>query len=344
MELFRHPLVLLWAVLGMGLALLAFYIGHLRHQKLMRALGDASLIEDLLPPETKGRRRLKNFLLLSALALAFLAWAGPQWGVELMSSEMMTNHIVIAVDTSYSMLARDIKPSRLENAKRMLQTLIDQLGGYRIGIAAFSGKAYIQCPITTDPDALKYFVAQMEAGMLPEQGTNLSDAVNLSSAMLGRYPGRKALILLTDGEDHSKELDKAVKNAEAAGVSIFAVGIGSPDGDLIPVETLNGPVEYRKSREGKTVVSKLGEQTLINLAAQTGGAYVRYTDPDSVTAALYKSVQDLGSSKWKARSRSIYKNRYQFPLFLALLLLLIEFLIPEAGRAPLRVPKPGLKK
>lgn len=344
MELFRHPLVLLWAVLGLGLALLAYYIGYLRRQKLLRLLGDAELIEELVPPETRQRRRLKNFLLLSALGLSFLAWAGPQWGVELLSSEMMTNHIVIAVDTSYSMLARDIKPSRLENAKRMLQTLIDQLGGYRIGIAAFSGKAYIQCPITTDPDALKYFVAQMQAGMLPEQGTNLADAVNLSAAMLAKYPGRKALILLTDGEDHSKELADSVKNCEAAGVSILAVGIGSPDGDLIPIQNSNGSMEYRKNREGKTVVSKLGEQTLMELAGKTGGTYVRYTDPDAVTAALYKSVQELGASKWKARSRSAYKNRYQFPLFLALLLLLIEFLIPEAGRAPLRVPGLGVKK
>ncbi|HOX22263.1 MAG TPA: VWA domain-containing protein [Elusimicrobiales bacterium] len=335
MELFRNPLVLLWGLFGIAGALLVFYLGYRRRQALLCSLGDPDLIAALTPPETAQRRRLKNLLLLGSLVLLFLAWAAPQWGMELLSSEMMTNHVVIAVDTSYSMQARDIKPSRLENAKRMLQTLIEQLNGYRIGIVAFSGKAYIQCPVTTDADALKYFVSQMQAGMLPEQGTDITDAVSLSASMLGKYPGRKALILLTDGENHSKGLEDALKTAESSGVSIFTVGIGSPEGDLIPMQEGG---EYRKNREGKTVVSKLDEKTLMDMSAGTGGAYVRYTDPDSVTAALYKAVQELGSSKWKARARSIYKNRYQIPLFLGLLLLLIEFLIPEAGRARLRVP------
>ncbi|NLO90537.1 MAG: VWA domain-containing protein [Elusimicrobia bacterium] len=342
MDLFRNPIVLLWTALALGVALLAWYAGHRRRQLLMAALGDPELIAELCPPGINRRRKLKNFLLLGALALSFLAWAGPQWGVELVSSEMMTNHIIIAVDTSYSMLARDIKPSRLENAKRMLRALVDQLGGYRVGIIAFSGQAYVQCPITTDPDALKYFISSLEAGMLPEQGTNISDAVGLASGMLAKYPGHKGLILLTDGEDHSKNMEQALKTAEETGISILAVGIGSPEGDLIPVQNASGAVEYRKNKDGKTVVSKLGEKELMDMAYKTKGVYVRYTDPDSVTASLYRAVQDLGSSKWKSRAATAYKNRYQWPLLLALLLLLIEFLIPETGAAPLRLrgPKP----
>jgi len=325
MEFFRNSHILIWfAVAACAVAVTLVFLRKKR-ETVLAAIGESPLLARLLPSETASRRALKTVLFLTALGLMFIAWAGPQWGVEFVTGEAQMAHAVIAVDTSYSMLARDLKPDRLENAKQMLSMLIGDMTGFRIGIVAFSGDAYIQCPITTDADALKYFVSVMKAGQLPKPGTDIASAITLSAKMLARYGGHKALILLTDGEDHGKDLDAAAQAAADADISIFPVGIGSPEGDLIP----DGAQQYRKDKEGKTIVSKLGEKTLMELAARTGGTYVRYSTPEAVATALLKNFGGMDRGKLQSRARLNYKNRYQWPLFLAVLLLLLEMLIPE---------------
>jgi len=330
MELFAKPVVLIWLALGVcGLAFLLAH-GRGRRKKYVSLLGSPATLARLSPAETEQLRRWKGFILLAAAVLLFLAWAGPQWGVETSARASGAQHAVIAIDTSLSMLARDIKPNRLENAKNMLSMLIDQLSGWRVGVEAFSGAAYVQCPITTDAEALKYFVSTVKAGMLPEQGTSITDAVSLGTEMLSKYPGRKALIILTDGEDRSSGLKDAAKAAADSGVSVFAVGIGKPEGDLIPLAMqANAVSEYKKDKEGRPVVTKLGEKTLLDLAAATGGAYVRYTSPEAVASELAGQLKKADTIKWKARAHTRYKNRFQFPLLFAVLALLIEFLMPE---------------
>ncbi|MDD2772826.1 MAG: VWA domain-containing protein [Elusimicrobiales bacterium] len=336
MELFSHPLTVAWGLLGVAAAVAAHLFSRARRAALLAALGRTQTLARLIPGEAAARRALKAWLFISALAAAFIALAGPQWGVEFSQSAAGAGQLVVAVDTSWSMLARDVKPSRMENAKLMLKLLIDQTGGYRMGIIAFSGQAYVQCPLTTDPDALKYFLSSVRAGMLPQPGTSLASAVSLADSMLGRYPGKKALILLTDGEDLSGGLKDSVKKAAEAGVAIIAVGIGKPEGEPIPADGGAGAAEYRKDREGRTVVSRLGEKTLLDMAAATGGAYIRYNNPDSVAGEISSQLKKLEKSKWQGKSRVRYKNRYQLPLALALLLLLLELLVPETGEMSLR--------
>jgi Ca-activated chloride channel family protein len=329
MDIFNHPIVLLWGLFGLIAAVLAYLASEARRAKLMAALGDIGTLSRLFPAMAAQRRRLKAWLLFAALALIFIALAGPQWGLETDNGDNSASagHLVIALDTSLSMNARDIQPSRIESAKLMLKLLIEQLGGYRMGIVAFAGKAYVECPLTTDADALKYFLSSVSVDMLPERGTSLESAVTTSAGMLSRYPGHKAVVLLTDGEDHEGKLKEAEKSAADAGVAIIAVGIGKPEGELIPVG--DSGTDYKKDKEGHPVVSKLGEKTLVEMAAATGGAYIRYSDAETASSQIATQLKKLEKLRWQSKSRAHYRNHYRIPLILALLALVLELLIPE---------------
>lgn len=332
MELFRYPIALIASPFAASLVLFLLWYGAKKRRDLLNKIGSADLLLRLIPKETEALRKVKGWLLAGAVFFLALAVSGPQWGVELTASDSSVTHVMIAIDTSLSMLAQDIKPSRIEDAKLMLNILVDQLAGSRIGVVGFSGKAYLQCPITTDQDAIKYFVSSSVPGMYPESGTNLGDAIYLSTRMLAPYPGQKALVLLTDGEDRKDELKEALKVAKEQGITIFTVGIGKPEGDLIPLPLApgqSGQRDFKKDKNGNPVMTRLGEKTLIDIAQQTGGAYFRYTEPESVASAIAKQVQGFEKGKWKSRGRATFKNRYQYPLFIALLLLLLELLVPE---------------
>ncbi|MDT8287329.1 MAG: VWA domain-containing protein, partial [Elusimicrobiales bacterium] len=322
MDLFRYPGLFAWLVLGVG-ALVLFRLAQDKvRAELLSRLARTGL-DRLVPPEELARARRRDGILLSAFALLALSLAGPQWGVELEPVGELSGNVMIAVDTSRSMEARDVKPSRLENAKLMLKALAEDLSSYRIGIIAFSGEAFVQCPLTTDTEAIKYFVNALSTSMLMTQGTEIAGAVETAAAAMERYPGEKTLILITDGEDFSDYMDRAIERAGEANLRIFAVGIGSPEGELIP----DGEGGYRKDSAGRPVVTRLDEKTLIRLARATGGEYIRYTGPENVSSALRRTLSGLELGGAKLKGRSVFKNRYQFTLGAALLLLLIELTV-----------------
>ncbi len=331
MELFRHPLVLAW--LAAAFAALLFFRFKAEESRLAAAgllLGPA--FGRMNAGTAAARRRLRGVLYITALGLAFLAAAGPQWGTELTPVTDLKGNIIIAVDTSLSMAAKDLKPSRLENARLLLGAIAEKFSDYRIGVVAFAGDAYTQCPLTTDQEAISYFASALQPGMLPSQGTDFSAAIETSLAMLSRYGGQKVMVLITDGEDHSTMLDTALTEAVAQNLKIFTVGIGSPEGELIPVKDSAGnTLEYKKDRSGKTVVSRLDEATLMKIASRTGAAYLRYSGPDAAAEDIRKAVSALDLEKAKGKGRNNFKNRYQWPLALALLLLLIELMLMEKG-------------
>ena len=331
MELFRYPLALVWLAAGFALLLL------FRYKAEESRLAAASLIfgasyDRLAAGAPLARRRLRGLLFLAATGLAALAAAGPQWGAELSPVTDLKGNIVIAVDVSLSMGAKDLKPNRLANARLLLGAIAEKFADYRIGVVAFAGNAYVQCPLTTDLDAITYFSSSMTPGMLPSQGTDFSTAIETVLNMLSRYGGQKVMVLVTDGEDHSAGLDTALKGAEEQGLKIFTIGIGSPDGELVPMTDSAGNVmEYKKDKNGKTVVSRMDEGTLIKIASKTGAAYVRYSGPDTAAEEVRSAVSALDLEKIKGKGRSGFKNRYQWPLALALVLLLIELLLMEKG-------------
>lgn len=326
MQLFREPKYLIYMILAVGFLLVSAYFAYRRKKALSAIIMESNLLERLTPPETAFLKRVKTVLFIFAVSLIFIALAMPQWGVRFTSVESRVGQAIIALDASLSMLASDIKPDRMENAKMMFKVLIDRFQGYRMGIIAFSNKPYVQCPVTTDTEALKYFISKVFAGSLPTQGTSLSAPVKLAVDMLADYPGQKALILLTDGEDHNeKELGNVLKQAKKAGIVIFTIGIASPKGGLIP---LDGG-KYKLDGKNNPVVSRLGEDTLIKMAAETEGAYIRYSNVNTVIDELTGQLENLTKTGWRGRIRRVYKNRYQIPLFMAVILLLLDLVIPD---------------
>ncbi|HBA60027.1 MAG TPA: hypothetical protein DCZ92_04255 [Elusimicrobia bacterium] len=331
MELFRYPAAMFW--LAAALAALVFFrvtAEKKRRELALLVFGPAAPRLDAAPGA--GRRLLRDLLMLAALGLAAAAAAGPQWGVELTPVTDLKGNVIIAVDTSLSMAARDLKPSRLENARLLLTSIAEKFADYRIGVVAFSGQAYVQCPLTTDQEAISYFASALSPGMLPAPGTDFAETIETVTKMLSRYGGQKVMVLITDGEDHSKALDLALKAAAEQNLKIFTIGIGTPDGELIPMnDSLGNTMEYKKDKDGKTVVSRMNENTLMKIASQTGAAYLRYTGPDPAAEEIRRAIDSLELEKTKGKGRANFKNRYQWPLALALLLLLIELLLMEKG-------------
>ena len=344
MNLFAHPDALLQMLLAAVLtaAFLLYCRGRKQnalalwiHPRVLQRLADAGLLQ---------RQRWKLAFSLGALAMFFLALAGPQWGVNLVQSQASGTHVIIAVDTSLSMQARDFKPNRMEKAKTLLSNLIDQLPGNRVGILVFSGEPHIQCPLTHDAAAAKMFLNAIRAGMVPQPGTAVGKTIRFAAEILARYPGQKALVLLTDGEDHRTQPLEAAEAAAAEGIHIYPIGIGTAEGEPIPMlDGAGNLLGYKKNKKGETVVSKLAEGDLTKIAEASQGAYYRASDSESEVEEISRAIAQLDKSKFQERSLQRYKNRYQFPLFLGVLFLLIEMLIPETRKSiPLfaRLPPP----
>ncbi len=323
MQLFEQPIYFVYLLGVLAALAVVFWIGAALKSRVISALFGRDAYARL----TEGGDQwstLKLILFFLGIIFLFTALARPQWGLEIVQAQGDFAQTVIAVDVSSSMRARDVHPDRLASAKNMLRMLTSQLPHQRIGLIAFTSQAFIQCPITTDDDALKYFISSLQPDMLPVAGTSLAAPVKLAAHMLSKYPGQKGLILLTDGEDHSpEELKEAQTIAQKEGIRIIAIGIGTPQGELIPLHTdVSGKVlEYKKDREGKTVVTKLDEKSLAELAAATHGMYIKYTNPAQVASQVEEALRSLDRSRSAASSHAGYKNRYQIPLALAIVCL-----------------------
>ena len=329
--MFRNPSYLAWMALALLAAGLARWRGSSRRETITSSLGDAGTLSRLMPPEAAARRAWKFRLRLGALALLFIALSGPQWGVELVTTTASSHQVLIAIDTSLSMTAEDVKPARLQKAKQELSALLDGLKGNRVGLMAFAGETAMVCPLTTDLEAARTILMGLEPGAVPVPGTAIGKAIRAAVATLQRFPGRKSLVVLTDGEDHRSDPLGAAEEAAAAGVRIFAIGIGTPEGEPIPLKDSAGAQleGYKKDRRGSTVVSRLGEATLTQIAARTGGAYFRASPGESESSEIVDRILKTEQSQSVTRTSNQYRNRFLLPLALAFLLLLAELLIPE---------------
>jgi len=333
--LFKSPQFVAWGLAALAAGAGLAYWSDSRRGRLLTRFADPRIFDKLFDPEAAGARRTKTGLLLAALVLFFVALAGPQWGVELVATRARMTQVILAIDTSASMLAEDLKPDRMSKAKNALSVLIDELSGARIGLVAFAGEAFVQCPITTDREALKSLLRGVEVGMIPQPGTAVGKAIGIGRRLLDKYPGHKAIVLLTDGEDHGSHPLMEARAAEKAGVHLFIVGIGTPDGEPIPERDEEGRViGYKKDSKGKTVVTRLGESGLIELAAATRGAYFRASSSDKEVESIIEGIEAIEKSDSRTSSGNRFKNRYRFPLCAGFFLLLFEMLITEIRRKP----------
>lgn len=333
--MFRNPAFLAWMIPALGATIAFFSWGSGRRRALATRLGREETLRRLIAPQAAARRRVKYWLRAAGLAFLFIALAGPQWGVEHAASRSAARSVVIAVDVSASMGAEDVRPNRLERAKTKLALLLDGLKGERVGIVAFAGRAEAVCPITQDLEAAKLILRSLQIGAVPEPGTAIGLALRQAVAQLAQYPGGRAVILLTDGEDHRTDPLGAAEEAAQAGVRVLAVGIGSPEGVPLPLrDPATGEVKgYKKTPSGQTVISRLGEKDLAAMASRTQGGYYRATPGEEDVSEILKTVSKLSAAQGQTGIIHRYKNRFVYPLALAFLLLLAELLLPPLPKA-----------
>jgi Ca-activated chloride channel homolog len=308
------------------LALLFVFI--LRWKKVtIRRIGDERLVKKLMQNYSPLRFFIKFLIAVLAFAAIIIGAANPQEPGKSENVNRSGVDVVIALDVSKSMLATDVKPSRLEKAKQLLTKLLDKLQNDRVGIVLFAGRAYMQMPLTIDHGAAKMYILDASPEAVPTQGTVIAEALQMANAAFNSKEKKyKTILLISDGEDHDPNADKVAKSLAQDGVVINTVGIGSPEGTtIIDPETK----EIKKDAQGQTVISKLNEAELQQLSYETNGTYLRL---DNMDDALITLSQQIDSIEKKALSDSEYidyNSYFQYLLGVALIFLLIEFFLPE---------------
>ena len=327
---FARPeyLYLLWGVP----LLAAFFVWSLRNRRRrLETFVSAGLAPQLSKDFSRGRAVLRAMLLFGFFTFSILALARPQWGARLETVRRHGVDIVAALDTSYSMQAEDIAPSRLEKAKSEIRTLLEKLKGDRFGLVTFAGIAVVQCPLTLDYGAARLFLDVINTDIIPEPGTALASAIETAiSAFNAKERKYKVLIIFTDGEDLEGKVDPAVGQAREAGIIIYTVGVGTAEGKPIPVRDEKGDVvEYRKDADGQIVVSRLDETALARIAAETGGRYYRATTSESELDAMYEEISGMEKKELESRLFQSFEDQFQYPLAAAVLCLAAECWISD---------------
>jgi len=305
-----------------------------RRRRAMGSFADPALVGALIVGMSERRRRFKTGALFFAVVFMVLALAAPKLGYHWQRVAREGIDIVIAIDTSKSMLARDVKPDRIERAKMEVRELIDTLQGDRVALVAFAGSSYILCPLTLDYAAVEMFLKVVKVGVVPLGGTDIGGAIEQAIRIFqGDERKHRALIVLSDGEDHGAKVEAVAEEAKKLGVKIFSVGIGSKSGELIPVESEKGQKAYLKDKEGKVVQTQLKENTLEQIALMTGGTYVYPSAGRFGLVDLYKEkISRMEKKELGERQRKVYEHRFQWPLGIALLLLVVEALVSDRKR------------
>ncbi len=302
-----------------------------RRKKLLERFGEFPLVQRLVPEVSPDKRLVKMIFFATAFILLIIAVINPMIGTKLEEVKREGADIIITLDVSNSMKAEDLYPNRLEKAKQSISKLIDKLTNDRIGIIVFAGEAYTQLPITSDYPAAKLFLESVDCDLVPVQGTNIGEAIDLAVESFGSTEGKnKAIVVISDGEDHEGGVDDALKNASEKGVTVSTIGMGSLSGVPIPVYRNGGRTnEFKKDKDGNTVITKINEPMLQQIAAAGNGVYVRATSSDAGLNAVYDKLNSLQKKTFESRVFSEYEDRFQYFTLAALVLLLAEFIISE---------------
>ncbi len=324
------PVYLNFLLLIPALAVFFIFIGIQRRKKIER-FGDIRLVEKLSFSKSSAREKSKKVLIVIALSFLILALARPQIGAKLTMAKRYGVDILIAVDISSSMLARDIKPDRLEKAKLEISSFVDKLKGDRVGILTFAGDSFMQCPLTLDYDAAKMFLSVIEPGMMPKPGTAIGDAINTAIKGFSKKERKyKVMVLLTDGEDHDTNPIEAANQAKKDGIIIYTIGIGTKKGEPIPIIDQAGNVNgYKKDKRGEVVMTRLDEEMLQKIAVITGGKYYHVTAGEFELDKIYDDIARMEKKELSDRLFTQYEDRFQYFLGVALILLCMEFIIGD---------------
>jgi len=326
---FQHSNYLLALAVIPVLVVLYILLLYWRRQRLQK-LGDERLINTQLTGFIPGRRTLRFILVTAALAIAIIGWANLQGGGRAEQVERKGVDVMIALDVSKSMLAKDIQPNRLTRAKQLIERMLDKFKNDRVGLIIFAGRAYLQVPLTVDYSSMRMMLQNVRPDLVPTQGTVIGDAVDLSIRSFSQKEKKfKSLILISDGEDHDERAAAKVKEATEAGIVLHTVGIGSPQGTTLYDEASQAP---KLDDQGNPVISKLNEEELKSLAAEGHGTYTLLTNTDEVATKLADELDGMEQRSLGTVSYTDYNSYFQYFLLPAFLLLVIEWLIPGARK------------
>ena len=322
---FEDPIYLYLLALIPLLALIRFFMVH-QQKKRLRKFGDPELVRQLMPNVSRFRPMVKFYLLLGALALLIVVLARPQLGTKISHEKRTGIETIICMDISNSMLAEDVTPSRLDRAKMMVENLVDHFTNDKIGLIVFAGEAFVQLPITSDYVSAKMFLSSINPSMISTQGTDIAAAITMASHSFTQEENiGKAIIVITDGEDHEGGALEAAKEAKERGMNTYVLGVGSPNGAPIPT----GTGDYMKDNSGQTVMSALNEDMCRQLADAGSGAYIHVENNSNAQEQLDNELDKLAKKETSSTIYSDYDEQFQAVAIIVLLLLILEVCILE---------------
>jgi len=328
---------MLW-LLAVAVPLLVWFLwwAWRKKQTLVAQFVQSRLLAQLTVGVSQARLKIRLVLIVFAVGCALLALARPQWGFDWEEAKQRGLDIVVAIDTSRSMLAEDVRPNRLARAKLAALDLMKLAKSDRLALVPFAGAAFLQCPLTLDDDAFRQSVEALVVGIIPVGGTALTEAIETAQTAFKEGENYKVLVLFTDGEDHDSNALETAKKAAKAGLKIFTVGVGTPNGELLRVTDESGATGYIKDEQGNVVKSRLDEELLQEIATVTGGFYQALRGANSMETLYEQGLAPLPKSDISSRLVKRYHERFQWPLALACAALLLEMLLPERKRLPRR--------
>ena len=330
MEMFRfaHP-EYFWALWLIPVLTVFFIFSRIQRARALRKFGDREIMAYLMPNASGVRPTLKFIILMLALGAFILGAARPQFGSKLKTVKREGVEIIIALDVSNSMMAEDIQPNRLERAKRAIDRLISRLKDDKIGLIVFAGDAYTQLPITSDYNSAQLFLSTINTSIVPVQGTAIGAAIDLATrSFTQNEESSKAIIIITDGENHEDDAVGAATEAAKQGIIVHTIGMGLPQGAPIPVNA-GGQTDYRRDREGKVVITKLDEVMLEKISAAGNGIYLRASTANVGLDDLLDEINEMDKTEMESRVFAEYEDQFQYFFAAGLILLLLEFLIME---------------
>src|SRR5712672_461977 len=330
---FANPQIL-WFLLVIPPAMVAFFWWSWRtRQRLMTQFIQARLLPALTVGISPTRQKIRLTCLVAAVACFIFALARPQLGFDWEEVKQRGLDVIVAIDTSKSMLAEDIAPNRLKRAKLAALDLMQQAKSDRLALIAFAGGAFLQCPLTIDDSAFRQSVDTLDVNIIPQGGTAIAEAIDTAIASFREGDNHKALVLFTDGEDQDSGAVNAAKRAGEAGIHIYTIGIGSTEGELLRITDVKGRMDYIRDEQGNVVKSHLNESLLREIAGATsGGFYLPLRGATTMESLYEKGIGTLPKSETSEKLVRCYHERYHWPLAAAMLFLLIEMLFPERKR------------
>ncbi len=323
---FENPLYL-YALIAVPLLAILYYYSNYRRRKRLKKYGDPSLLRELMIDVSAWRPQLKAWLLLLALASLIIAAARPQFGTKIDTTERSGIEAIIAMDVSNSMLANDVRPSRLDKSKMLVSSMVDEMKDDKVGLIVYAGQAFVQLPITNDYVSAKMFLDGIDPSMINVQGTDIATAIELGMrSFTQKTDVSRAIFLITDGEDNEGGAVEAAKEAAKKGIHVYVLGVGSPDGAHIPIP---GTTQYFIDDQGNPIVSRLSEEMCRQIAHAGNGAYIYVDNSSSAQKELSKYVDKLAKAKLESQVYSEFDEQYQGFIILALVFLFLDLCLLE---------------